>query len=122
MRETQAITAFGALAQATRVRIIRRLVKAGPIGMPAGAIAAAAKVSAPNASFHLKELEIAGLVSQRRESRSIIYAAEFNALGDLVQFLLADCCDGNPEICAPALKCVPKSKSKSKSRKTACAC
>lgn len=116
MKEPQAISAFGALAQETRIRIVRELVKAGPLGMPAGALAEAVNTSPPNASFHLKELEMAGLVSQRRESRSIIYSADFNALGDLLQFLMRDCCGGNPEICAPALKCIPKSKTRKPAR------
>ena len=101
MDERQALASFGALSQETRLRIIRALVIAGPDGMAAGAIAETVGVSATNVSFHLKELERAGLVSQERASRSIIYTASFEALGELVRFLMEDCCGGRPEICAP---------------------
>jgi DNA-binding transcriptional ArsR family regulator len=102
MDDRRALAAFGALAQETRLAIVRRLVKAGPKGVPAGALADGAGVSASNVSFHLKELERAGLVSARREARSVIYAADYAALGALIRFLTQDCCGGRPEICAPA--------------------
>jgi ArsR family transcriptional regulator len=106
----QAIAVFGALSQDTRLRIVRLLVKAGPDGTPAGELADEIGVSASNMSFHLKELERAGLVSTRREARSIIYAADYAALGGLIRFLMQDCCGGRPEICAPALDpcCTPR--------------
>ena len=104
MDERQALTAFGALSQETRLKIIRMLVVAGPNGLAAGAIAERADVSPSNMSFHLKELERAGLVTQQREARSILYSASFEALGGLVRFLMEDCCGGNPEICAPVLE------------------
>ena len=103
MDERQARIAFGAMSQETRLRIVRRLVKAGPDGMAAGSIAEAAGVSASNVSFHLKELERAGLVAARRDSRSIVYSAEYPALSGLIRFLMDDCCEGNPAICALAL-------------------
>lgn len=102
MEERQALAAFGALSQETRLKIVRMLVVAGPDGLPAGEIAARAAVSASNVSFHLKELERAGLVSQQRAARSIVYSAGYAALGGLVRFLMEDCCAGDPEICAPA--------------------
>jgi len=102
MNQRQALVAFGALSQETRLRIIRMLVVAGPNRMAAGAIAEEAKVSPSNVSFHLKELERSGLIAQQRESRSIIYTANYEALGGLVRFLMEDCCSGHPEICAPA--------------------
>lgn len=114
MDERQALASFGALSQETRLRIIRMLVTAGPDGLAAGAIAEKAEVSATNVSFHLKELERSGLVTQQRASRSIIYSASYSALGELVRFLMEDCCAGNPEICAPALDvaacCSPSAK------------
>lgn len=110
MDERQALSAFGALAQETRLRILRHLVIAGPDGIAAGAIAERVAVSASNVSFHLKELERAGLVSARRDSRSIVYSAEFSALSGLILFLMEDCCSARPEICRPAIEgpgCAP---------------
>lgn len=111
MDQRKALVAFGALSQETRLHIVRNLVVAGPDGLSAGALAEKVGVSPSNISFHLKELERSGLVSQQRESRSIIYRADYEALGDLVRFLMEDCCSGHPGICAPAVAvaacCVP---------------
>lgn len=102
MDERQALAALGALSQETRLRILRHLVIAGPDGVAAGAIAEHVEVSASNVSFHLKELEHAGLVSVRRDSRSMVYSAAYDALTGLIRFLMEDCCSGRPEICVPA--------------------
>lgn len=112
MDERQSVAAFGALAQETRLRILRMLVKAGPDGMAAGAVAVAADVSPSNVSFHLKELERAGLCAARRVSRSIIYSADFETISGLIRFLMQDCCAGRPEICGPVIEaatCCPPS-------------
>lgn len=98
MDQRQALSSFAALSQETRLSIVRALVVAGPEGLAAGVIAERMGVSATNVSFHLKELERAGLISQRRESRSIIYSASYEALADLVKFLMEDCCAGHPMI------------------------
>ncbi|TDR93073.1 ArsR/SmtB family transcription factor [Enterovirga rhinocerotis] len=103
MDERQALAAFAALSQDTRLKIIRLLVTAGPEGMASGAIADAAGVSASNVSFHLKELAQAGLATTRREARSIIYVADYAALSGLIAFLMRDCCQGHPEVCTPAI-------------------
>ncbi len=103
MDERQALTAFGALSQETRLRLLRLLVIAGPDGIAAGSLAERVEVSPSNVSFHLKELERAGLVAARRDARSIVYSAEYDALSGLIRFLMEDCCSGRPEICAPAL-------------------
>jgi len=103
MDERQALSAFGALSQETRLRILRLLVIAGPEGVAAGTIADKVEVSPSNVSFHLKELERAGLVTFRRDSRSIVYSAEYEALTGLIRFLMEDCCSGRPEICEPAI-------------------
>ncbi|MGO4835682.1 ArsR/SmtB family transcription factor [Rhizobiaceae sp. 2RAB30] len=103
MEERQALAAFGALSQETRLRILRMLVVAGPDGLAAGAIAEQAEVSASNVSFHLKELERAGLASARRDARSIIYSAQYDQISGLIRFLMEDCCSGRPEICAPVV-------------------
>jgi DNA-binding transcriptional ArsR family regulator len=103
MKEKQALDAFAALSQETRLRIVRLLVEAGPDGMPAGAIGEAVKASSSNVSFHLSCLERAGLIESRRDARSIIYSAAYPALGALIAFLMRDCCKGRPEVCAPAV-------------------
>jgi DNA-binding transcriptional ArsR family regulator len=110
MDKSQALTGFAALSQETRLGIVRLLVRAGAEGVPAGAVADKVGVSASNVSFHLKELERAGLIEARREARSIIYTANYDTLRDLIGFLMKDCCGGRPEICAPVLAencCIP---------------
>ena len=94
----QALSAFGALSQETRLAVVRTLVVAGPAGLAAGAIAERRGVSPSNISFHLKELERAGLVAQRRESRSLVYSASYETLAGLLDFLMNDCCAGHPDI------------------------
>lgn len=103
MDERQALTAFAALSQDTRLQIVRMLVRAGDDGMPAGTIAEAVKASPSNVSFHLKELERTGMIVSRRQARSIIYAADYETLGAVIRFLMEDCCAGRPEVCAPVL-------------------
>jgi DNA-binding transcriptional ArsR family regulator len=103
MDELQALAAFAALAQEHRLRLVRALVTAGPEGVASGVLAEAVGVSAATVSHHLKELSHAGLVASRREGRSIIYSAAYPALSDLIAFLMKECCQGHPEICAPAV-------------------
>ncbi len=119
MNRGQALSAFAALSQDTRLSIIRLLVKAGPDGMAAGHVADEIGVSASNLSFHLKELHHAGLVEAKREARSMIYSADYTVLRGLIEFLMKDCCGGRPEVCGPtlpdAVSCTP-AKSKRKKR------
>ena len=103
MDERQALAAFAALGQEHRLRVVRALVIAGPEGLAAGALAAEVGVASTNLSFHLKELSHSGLVTSRREGRSIIYSAAYPDLSELIQFLMRDCCQGRPEVCAPAV-------------------
>lgn len=98
MDERQALMSLAALSQETRLAVVRNLVVAGPEGMAAGVIAEKMNVSPSNISFHLKELERSGLIAQRRESRSILYSANYEALSSLVTFLMHDCCAGHPRI------------------------
>ncbi len=101
MDQSQALNAFAALSQATRLEIVGLLVRAGPCGLSAGALAEAVKASPSNVSFHLKELDRAGLIKARRESRSIIYNANYEGLSALIAFLMRDCCAGRSEIVGP---------------------
>lgn len=103
MEASDAVAAFGALAQETRLEVFRRLVKAGPNGLTAGEIAEGLKVPASTMSHHLATLERAGLATARRESRSIFYAADFEGTRRLLAFLMEDCCQGRPEICGTGL-------------------
>jgi len=103
MDETQALNAFSALSQETRLQIVRLLVKAGPDGLAAGVIGETVGASSSKASFHLSHLEQAGLITSRRASRSILYSAAYPALAGLVGFLMRDCCQGHPEVCEPAM-------------------
>lgn len=89
-----AIDAFGALANEHRIGIFRALVQAGPDGMPAGDIAAKLDIAASSLSFHLAHLTRAGLIMQRRESRSLIYSANFATMNALTDFITENCCGG----------------------------
>lgn len=77
------------------------LVKTGAVGMPAGEIARATGILPNTLSSNLNILSHAGLISSRREGRSIIYSADYGVMSGLLGFLMEDCCGGNPEICAP---------------------
>lgn len=96
-----AVSAFSALSQEVRLGVLKRLVKAGPGGVAAGVLAEAAGVAAPTMSFHLKELAGAGLVRSRKNGRSVLYAADYGGIRALIDFLLADCCQGDPRLCGP---------------------
>ncbi|HQS68874.1 MAG: transcriptional regulator [Novosphingobium sp. 28-62-57] len=94
-----AVDALGALAHETRLAVFRMLVKAGPEGMIAGAIAEQLRVPPSTMSHHLATLERAGLVQSERESRLIHYRADYPGMRRLLMFLMQDCCQGAPEMC-----------------------
>lgn len=96
-----AIAALSALAQGTRLDAFRLLVRHEPDGLPAGEIAKALDVPQNTMSAHLAALTRAGLLRSERQSRSIIYRADLDALRALTLFLVKDCCAGKPELCAP---------------------
>jgi ArsR family transcriptional regulator, arsenate/arsenite/antimonite-responsive transcriptional repressor len=101
MESQTAVGALSALAHPGRLEVFRLLVQAGADGMAAGEIARAT-ASLPNTlSTNLGILAAAGLVASRRDGRSIIYAAGFGQMRELLAFLMEDCCGGKPEICAP---------------------
>ena len=94
MEETDVVKSLGALAQPVRLRVFRALVVAGPTGLTPGALAEALDVAATSLSFHLKELTHAGLVSQERDGRHLIYRASFDRMNTLLNYLTAHCCQG----------------------------
>ncbi|MFI4933551.1 MAG: ArsR/SmtB family transcription factor [Caulobacterales bacterium] len=96
-----AATVLSALAHQGRLEIFRLLVRAGRLGMAAGDIARSIGALPNTLSANLNVLSHAGLVSSRREGRSIIYAAAYEQMSDLLAFLMEDCCCGDSSICAP---------------------
>lgn len=106
----RATEALAALAQETRLEIFRILVRTGPQGLAAGAIAQALDVAPPTLSFHLQQLHHAGLVTKRRASRSLIYGVNISGMNELMSFLSEDCCGGHPELCRPAVVCAADGK------------
>ncbi|MEM6712614.1 MAG: metalloregulator ArsR/SmtB family transcription factor [Pseudomonadota bacterium] len=99
-----ATEAFSALSQRPRLEAYRLLVKAGEVGMPAGAISDALEMRQNTMSANLAVLLQAGLVRREREGRSIRYFADFDAMQGLLGFLLEECCGGQPELCQPVIK------------------
>ena len=102
MDEKLAVTALSALAQDMRLRVFRALVGAGPEGLTPGALAAMLDVGASALSFHLKELSHAGLVSQQRDGRHLVYRPELGRMDELIAYLVAHCCGGRPCEVLPA--------------------
>jgi DNA-binding transcriptional ArsR family regulator len=96
-----AVEALSALAHGHRLAVFRLLVRAGAEGLPAGVIARDIGVLPNTLSTHLTILSHAGLVQSRRDGRSVIYTADYDGMRALLGFLVADCCGGRPEICAP---------------------
>src|SRR5246127_4311169 len=101
MNQKHAIAALGALAQETRLALFRLLVTCGPEGLPAGAIAERLGVAPSSLSFHLQQLVHAGLITQRRLSRQLIYAAEYGTMNELMAYLTENCCGRGVAVCAP---------------------
>jgi DNA-binding transcriptional ArsR family regulator len=99
MRHDQAVASLAALAHRHRLAIFRLLVKQGPAGMPAGDIADKVGIGATNMSFHLKELERAGLLRATRDGRQVRYAVHVEGMRRLLTYLTEDCCQGRPELC-----------------------
>lgn len=100
-RSRSAVARLGAIAHEGRLALLRRLIQAGPDGVRAGQLAADAGLSAPTASAQLLVLRTAGLISSRREGRQIIYRANYEAMTELLKYLMQDCCGGHRTICGP---------------------
>ncbi len=98
MKETQAVDALGALAQETRLQIVRYLISCGDEGAAAGTIAETVGATSSRASFHLAALEKTDVVTSEKVSRSVIYRPNFEHIGGLISFLLNDCCGDHPDI------------------------
>jgi len=101
MDSDQALLAFSALSQATRLDVFRLLVAHESEGLPAGEVARRLEVPHNTLSTHLGILARAGLIAAERQSRQIIYRAQLGAVRDLASFILKDCCHGNHAVCAP---------------------
>ncbi|QRE75525.1 ArsR/SmtB family transcription factor [Methylobacterium aquaticum] len=100
--EAGALAALTALAQETRLRALRTLLHALPDGMPAGRLGAAVGCAPSTLTFHLRQLQEAGLVESRRQGASMIYSARPAGLTGLTDYLVQACCGGRPEACLPA--------------------
>jgi DNA-binding transcriptional ArsR family regulator len=105
MEQSHAVAALAALAQDNRLDVYRLLVQAGLDGMPAGNVASALKLAPNTLTFHFDRLRQAGLVTVRREGRSMIYAAQYDAMNALIAYLTKNCCGGAS--CAPSTACKP---------------
>src|SRR3954470_1774654 len=101
MEKSTAVAALAALAQDNRLDVFRLLVEAGPDGLPAGQVASVLGVAPNTLTFHFDRLRIAGLVTVRREGRSMIYAARFETMNALLGLLTENCCQGAAAKCAP---------------------
>ena len=99
MKSKEAVKALGALAQESRLALYRVLVKRGPGGFTPGVLAEKLGITAPTLSFHLRELQNAGLVSARREGRFLYYSTCFDRMQSLVDFLTDECCSQADEAC-----------------------
>ena len=115
MKSNQAIAALGALAHEHRLAIFRLLVGRGPEGLNAGGIADRVGLLPSSLTFHLQNLQRAGLLAQRRDGRQLIYSADFSAMNALVAYLTENCC-GSATACMP---CAPPAAGKTRRAKTA---
>src|SRR5476651_1555088 len=113
MKNADAVAGLAALAQDSRLEVFRLLVQAGPDGLPAGEVATKLKLAPNTLTFHFDRLRDAGLVTVRRDGRSMIYAARFETMNALLGYLTENCCKGASENCAPAA-CSPAQATKRK--------
>jgi ArsR family transcriptional regulator len=111
MKTPQIIEALGALAHEHRLAIFRLLIERGPEGLPAGRIAGRVGLVPSSLTFHLQSLQRAGLITQRRESRQLFYAADFAAMNGLVGYLTENCCSESGAACS--VSCAPAQPGKS---------
>ncbi len=108
MNEADALATFGALSNVTRLRILKHLVRSGGNGLTAGEISNEVEATPSRASFHLAEMTKTGLLISERQSREIFYRVDFKSIGDMVHYLIHDCCEGNKTVqscCNPNDNC-----------------
>ena len=117
MEKSGAVAALAALAQDNRLDVFRLLVQAGPDGLAAGTVAERLSLAPNTLSFHFDRLRQAGLVTVRREGRSLIYAARYEAMNTLLAYLTENCCRGSAQTCAPAT-CTPSRPARKRKRET----
>ena len=110
METMNAVAALAALAQDNRLDVYRLLVQAGADGLAAGSIAEKLGLAPNTLTFHFDRLRQAGLVTVRRDGRSMIYAARYDTMNALIGYLTDNCCGGAPEQCAPVAACKPAAK------------
>lgn len=116
METKHAVDALSALAHEYRLAIYRLLIERGPEGLAAGAIGEGVGLAPSSLTFHLQNLHRAGLIVQRRESRSLIYSADFNAMNELVGYLTENCCVGSSDVCATQCKPAKTARSAKRSK------
>jgi|SRR6185312_9227279 DNA-binding transcriptional ArsR family regulator len=115
MNKADALAALAALAQDNRLDVFRLLVEAGPDGLPAGCVSEKLDLAPNTLTFHFDRLRAAGLVTVRRDGRSMIYAARFETMNALLVFLTDNCCEGASDTCTPdAAVCKPVTRKRAK--------
>jgi ArsR family transcriptional regulator len=119
MKTARAIHALGALAHEHRLGIYRLLVQRGPEGLPAGAIGEQVGLVPSSLTFHLQNLQRAGLITQRRDSRQLFYAADFTSMNGLVGYLTENCCGNSVAACSPDCTPLPVAKPAKRAPKAA---
>lgn len=112
------IAALGALAHETRLAVFRMLVERGPDGLSAGTIAERLGLPPSSLTFHLQQLTHAGLITQRRLGRQLIYATDFAAMNDVMGYLTENCCSGTA-VCAPVCRPAAAGKASASKRRSA---
>ena len=107
MEKSVVVAALAALAQDNRLDVFRLLVQAGAEGMPAGQVAETLGLAPNTLTFHFDRLRVAGLVTVRREGRSMIYSARYDTMNALLGYLTENCCQGAKDACGPGAACKP---------------
>jgi DNA-binding transcriptional ArsR family regulator len=113
MEKSNVVAALAALAQDNRLDVYRLLVQAGPDGLPAGQVASSLGLAPNTLTFHFDRLRMAGLVTVRRDGRSMIYAAQYDTMNALLGYLTDNCCKGKANTCAP-VACKPERSKRAK--------